>query len=66
MTQLRSGGAGLRLKSPIRDHVATDEQERNKEKLSQFRMMVGNGGETEYIPDAKITQGDGRKVSSGI
>lgn len=66
MTQLKSGGAGLRLKSPIGEHVATEEHKRSKEKLSQFRMIVGNGGETEYVPDAKITWGDGRKVSSGI
>lgn len=34
--------------------------------MAVTHMMVGSGGQTECVPDAKVTWGGGRKISSGI
>lgn len=52
---------GLDLIGTILGHGDIGEQERSKGRLPFLSVMVGHGGETEYVPDAKITWGDGRK-----
>ena len=61
ITQLVSGEAGLRLS---KCHLRT-RRHREVGKKEREAAIIEDGGEhwreTEYVPDAKITWGDGKK-----